>query len=96
MKGKTLPSTRKLAKDLGINYHTVNKAYGLLEQEGIVTITRKKVEVLGASKEGRGEFLEKWRIIEMELIAEAEARGIERNELLRLFKEIIESRRRVP
>ncbi|MEO7647855.1 MAG: GntR family transcriptional regulator [Gemmatimonadaceae bacterium] len=34
--GSELPSTRKLSEDLGVNPMTVSKAYGLLEQEGIL------------------------------------------------------------
>lgn len=36
--GDTLPSVRNLAADLGINLHTVNKAYALLRDEGYVVM----------------------------------------------------------
>lgn len=32
--GDSLPSVRSLARDLGVNLHTVNKAYGVLRDEG--------------------------------------------------------------
>ena len=32
--GDVLPSVRQLAEDVGINMHTVNKAYTVLKQEG--------------------------------------------------------------
>ena len=34
--GQSLPSVRTLASDLGINLHTVNKAYAVLRDEGYV------------------------------------------------------------
>lgn len=34
--GDALPSVRALASDLGVNMHTVNKAYNLLVEEGIL------------------------------------------------------------
>lgn len=34
--GTSLPSVRALASDLGINLHTVNKAYAILRDEGYV------------------------------------------------------------
>ena len=34
--GNALPSVRSLAEDLGINLHTVNKAYATLRDEGYV------------------------------------------------------------
>ena len=36
--GQSLPSVRSLASDLGINLHTVNKAYAVLRDEGYVTL----------------------------------------------------------
>ena len=34
--GDSLPSVRQLADEIGINMHTVNKAYTVLKQEGII------------------------------------------------------------
>jgi len=39
--GEDLPSVRQLASDIGINFHTVNKVYNQLKQEGWVVIHRK-------------------------------------------------------
>ena len=36
--GQALPSVRSLASDLGINLHTVNKAYAVLRDEGYVAM----------------------------------------------------------
>ncbi|HJB88389.1 MAG TPA: GntR family transcriptional regulator [Candidatus Blautia excrementigallinarum] len=44
--GDPLPSVRQLADTIGINMHTVNKAYALLRQEGFVTIDRRKGAVI--------------------------------------------------
>ena len=35
--GDELPSVRQLAETIGINMHTVNKAYAVLRQEGTFT-----------------------------------------------------------
>ena len=40
--GDTLPSVRQMADTLGINMHTVNKAYTLLKQQGFVSIDRRR------------------------------------------------------
>ena len=40
--GDALPSVRQLADHIGINMHTVNKAYSVLKQEGFVKLDRRK------------------------------------------------------
>ena len=44
--GDSLPSVRQLAEDIGINMHTVNKAYNLLSQEGFVRIDRRRGAII--------------------------------------------------
>ena len=44
--GDTLPSVRQLADTIGINMHTVNKAYSVLKQEGFVKVDRRKGAVI--------------------------------------------------
>lgn len=44
--GETLPSVRQLADIIGINMHTVNKAYAVLKQDGFVSIDRRKGAVV--------------------------------------------------
>ena len=44
--GDALPSVRTLADQIGINMHTVNKAYSILRQEGFVKLDRRKGAVI--------------------------------------------------
>lgn len=44
--GDNLPSVRELADYIGINMHTVNKAYAILKQEGYVKLDRRKGAVI--------------------------------------------------
>lgn len=44
--GETLPSVRQLADTIGINMHTVNKAYSVLRQEGFLNIDRRRGAVI--------------------------------------------------
>lgn len=44
--GDNLPSVRDLAEYVGINMHTVNKAYTILKQEGYVKLDRRKGAVI--------------------------------------------------
>lgn len=44
--GDTLPSVRQLADNIGINMHTVNKAYSVLKQEGFVKLDRRRGAII--------------------------------------------------
>ncbi len=44
--GDALPSVRSLASDLGVNMHTVNKAYAVLRDEGYVTMRGRSGAVI--------------------------------------------------
>ncbi len=44
--GENLPSVRELAEHIGINMHTVNKAYTILKQEGYLKLDRRKGAVV--------------------------------------------------
>ncbi len=44
--GDSLPSVRQLAEDIGINMHTVNKAYSILRQEGFLKLDRRHGAVI--------------------------------------------------
>lgn len=47
--GETLPSVRELAEDIGINMHTVNKAYAILRQEGYLRLDRRNGAVIAVT-----------------------------------------------
>lgn len=44
--GENLPSVRELASTIGINMHTVNKAYALLREEGYLQLDRRRGAVV--------------------------------------------------
>lgn len=44
--GDTLPSVRVLADQIGINMHTVNKAYNVLKQEGYLKVNSRSGAVI--------------------------------------------------
>ena len=44
--GDSLPSVRQMADSIGINMHTVNKAYTVLKQEGYVKVDRRRGAVI--------------------------------------------------
>ena len=42
----SLPSVRQLADTIGVNMHTVNKAYSVLKQEGYISLDKRRGAVI--------------------------------------------------
>ncbi|HKI77863.1 MAG TPA: GntR family transcriptional regulator [Ignavibacteriaceae bacterium] len=81
--GESLPSVRQLAEDIGINMHTVNKAYSILRRCGFVTIHRRKGVVVNEfSNMHNSGFIKEIPEIIKPLIAEAFCKGITEKEFL--------------
>lgn len=49
--GDTLPSVRELAETVGINMHTVNKAYAILRQDGYLRLDRRNGAVIAINSD---------------------------------------------
>ncbi|WP_030913822.1 GntR family transcriptional regulator [Streptosporangium amethystogenes] len=90
--GDPLPSTRQLAADFGINFHTVNKSYDLLRQQGIIRINRKSGAVIrrdadtGPPEAG---FIDDWEERMRVLLAEATVHGLDRDDVIRRCEAIV-------
>ncbi len=84
--GDTLPSVRQLADDIGINMHTVNKAYAVLRQEGFVTIDRRRGAVVSID-DNKAQALEEMRCRLRVLLAKGMCKNISRDEVHALVDE---------
>ena len=87
--GQRLPSVRQLAEEIGINLHTVSKAYNELKADGYLNIDRRVGAVV------RDEFIDGNKdykeISRMELefiIADGFNRGIKKEEFLDFIEEM--------
>ena len=49
--GENLPSVRELADTVGINMHTVNKAYAMLRDEGFIRLDPRHGAVINVSRD---------------------------------------------
>ncbi|MCR5155534.1 MAG: GntR family transcriptional regulator [Butyrivibrio sp.] len=88
--GEQLPSVRQLAETIGINMHTVNKAYSILQQEGFVKIDRRRgaviaidINKLQALKEARSELAV--------VLARAICKGIGRDDIHTLVDQLYDN-----
>lgn len=78
--GDTLPSVRQLAENIGINMHTVNKAYSVLKQEGFLQLDRRKGAVI-AIDVNKLQAVEEMREQLRVLLAKASCQNISREEV---------------
>lgn len=87
--GDPLPSVRQLAGDIGINMHTVNKAYSVLREEGFVTIDRRRGAVIALSAD-REQAMEELRERLRVMLAKSICKNIPREEIHTMVDEIYE------
>jgi DNA-binding transcriptional regulator YhcF (GntR family) len=77
--GDPLPSVRTLGAEIGVNLHTVNKAYRLLQSEGFIEILRTRGAVIraGEAAKNAAQFMEGAGEALRNIVSEAVSRRIE-------------------
>ena len=86
--GMSLPSVRSLASDLGINLHTVNKAYAILREEGYLKLDRRKGAVISVETLEKQQELASIQENLRMLVAEAVCKGVTEDEMNRLIHDM--------
>ena len=87
--GDTLPSVRQLAENIGINMHTVNKAYSVLRQEGFLTIDRRRGAMISIDGD-KMRALEEMKRELVVVLARGCCKNISKEEVYALIDEIYE------
>ncbi len=88
--GDSLPSVRQLADNIGINMHTVNKAYTVLKQEGFIKLDRRRGAVIALDID-KLRSLERLREELSVLLARSVCKNISRDEVHELVDEIYDA-----
>lgn len=86
--GDSLPSVRQLADMVGINMHTVNKAYTVLRQEGYIKLDRRHGAVIALDIDklrAMGALTGELRVV----IAKAMCRNISPDEIHAVVDDVI-------
>lgn len=87
--GDSLPSVRQLADTIGVNMHTVNKAYSVLKREGYISLDKRRGAVIALDidkMEQLGEMRRQLRIV----LARGCCKNISRQEVHNLVDEIFD------
>ena len=91
--GDSLPSVRQLAEEVGINMHTVNKAYGVLKREGLIRLDRGRGAVIAFDID-KMQALEETKANLRLVLAKACCKNVGKDEIhgMRFFRNIILNR----
>jgi len=87
--GDSLPSVRQLAETIGINMHTVNKAYTVLKQEGYVKVDRRRGAVVAVNIDKMRTLAELKKELQV-ILAKSSCKNISKEEIHELIEEIYE------
>lgn len=85
--GDSLPSVRQLAENIGINMHTVNKAYSVLRQEGFVKVDRRRGAIIAVDLD-KIKAMEELKQELLVALAKSSCKGISRSEVHELIDEL--------
>jgi GntR family transcriptional regulator len=85
--GENLPSVRELAEHIGINMHTVNKAYTILKQEGYLKLDRRKGAIIAIDM-NKLDAMENLREDLRVVLAKAFCKNVSREEAHEIVNEI--------
>ena len=87
--GDSLPSVRRLAGTIGVNMHTVNKAYSVLKREGYISLDKRRGAVISLDIDK----LEELQVMKRQLqivLARGCCKNISRQEVHELVDEIFD------
>ena len=89
---ESLPSVRNMAEEIGVNLHTVNKAYNLLKDEGYINIDRRKGAVVNnLPLEKKDENIEKIKSMLELLTAQSYLLGMSKEEFINYSNKLFDS-----
>ena len=88
--GDALPSVRSMADEIGINMHTVNKAYSILRQQGYLQVDRRRGVIVSLSADKYAAMQELSAELQVTL-AKARCSHISREEVYELVDMIYDS-----
>lgn len=91
--GDTLPSVRQLAEMVGINMHTVNKAYSILKQDGFIQLDRRRGAVIAIDADKAQAILQMKKQLRL-LLAKGCCKNITKEDVHILVDEIFDEYRK--
>ena len=85
--GENLTSVRDMAETVGINMHTVNKAYAMLRQEGYLQLDRRHGAIVAVDVDEIKARMELAQTMDL-ILAQAICKNVSREDVHKLVDEI--------
>ena len=85
--GENLPSVRDMSETVGINMHTVNKAYAMLRQEGYLRLDRRHGAVVAVDMDQVKATMELAETLDL-ILAQAICKNVSRSDVHDLVDQI--------
>lgn len=86
--GEGLPTVRQMAQDIGVNTLTVQKAYGILKNEGFIEIDRRLGAKVCPKVDSSVQFREKVENELSLLISESALKGVSRDDFMEICSDV--------
>lgn len=83
-----MPSVRQMASTLSVNPNTIQKAYTILEERGVIYSVKGKGSFVSDAENTQNAIFEKNKEILMKAVSDAYSTGFSKNELLEIVNEI--------
>lgn len=87
--GESLPSVRALADKIGVNMHTVNKAYSTLRQDGFLKVDRRRGAVVAVDID-KLDSMAKMKAYLRPLLARGICKGLTKDEIKTIVDQLYE------
>ena len=87
--GESLPSVRALADKIGVNMHTVNKAYSTLRQDGFLKVDRRRGAVVAVDID-KLDSMAKMKAYLRPLLARGICKGLTKDEVKEIVDQLYE------
>lgn len=92
--GDKLPSVREMAENIGINLHTVNKAYKLLETDGVLIMDRRYGSLISEDINPMTAYDDEKIESELDLLlAIAKLKGLSREDFIKIINKKWENKK---
>ncbi len=89
--GDVLPASRAMAGALGVNFHTINRTYQTMREEGFIEFTKRRRYVVSFDKKSNL-FIAEFEKKESQIIDEAIGKGLNEGQIVNILRALLKKK----